>query len=130
MTEDAYCINFIHCENIEICISREYNRRLLTHIFISILRVYESRWTSRSYSISTKSHKLCSILSSYFTTNKKRELIISSSEDEEEEKENIIKQTKKKYKKLESAKKIKVPKLVSSSEKTTLICVKWLWILI
>ena len=112
---DAYSIDFSSSENIQISASLNQDRRVLTHVFVNLVRVYEGRWTSRSYSVSIKAHKMASIMSTYFSKSKKRAMIIVSSEDEENE--TKMKNTKNKYKKIKLENATNTPKLIPSVEK-------------
>ena len=90
--DDAYCINFNEVA-LEIIFNTDHDQRNLTHLFINLLKVHESKWTKQNSSILFKHHRIAAILSLHFKTHKKRKIIISSSEDEE--KENIFDKTKK-----------------------------------
>ena len=114
--DDAYCINFNEVA-LEIIFNTDHDQRNLTHLFINLLKVHESKWTKQNSSILFKHHRIAAILSLHFKTQKKRKIIISSSEDEDEEKENIFDKTKKKYQKIKASRIEKAPKVIQNIEK-------------
>ena len=85
LSESIYTIDFNKENGVEISTSEDCNRHILTHIFISFVRVYENKWTGRNYSISYKLHKIANNLYEYFICNKKRAFVITSSDEDEKE---------------------------------------------
>ena len=118
ISQETYTINFDVFNSAEITKSGDYDRRILTHIFISFIRVYENKWSGQNCLVSYKLHKMANNLIEYFVCGRKWVYVISS---EEEQKENSFEKIKN-IQKIESAKKANIPKVVQLNRDYGNIC--------
>ena len=64
-----FTIHFQSAGALEVSANSDFDRRVLTHIFISFCCVYVRNWGNKSQSFTHNAHKLCDLFATNFTTD-------------------------------------------------------------